>query len=317
MKRNLISLFTLLMFSSNAFTQKQESLMGYYRSSGPTYLLLDADHRFYIIAYATFIQGHWSRENNQIKLIPQNPPHPFAVYARYNPNIKEGYKIKFNNFYKKQTFIGTGCTDTMQRIFNPDPNCFNNPYINHFPGKTNCISFVDSLTGPNSKDRKTYTFSTGNFNDFVVVYHDPSKNYREIILHIEEKGNRQILKNATGQFDKDKIDEKLKREITEIRDFATKEQPTTDLYCNPSYRPFDMSSMSFKDNYSFDSTKNAWVSKYNYEKDEELHPERLNDAYHSIGIIYKYEKIAPANISFKQYKINEKSLFTAKCNDQD
>ena len=316
MKTNVLYLFILLMLSKNAFTQ-QKSITGYYRSSGPTYLLLDADHRFYIIAYSTFIQGHWNKKNNQITMVPDNPEFPFAVYARYNPNIKEGYKVKFNDFYKKQTFIGSGGADTMQRVFNLNPNCFNNPFINHFPGKASSISFVDSLTGPESKERKTYTFSTGNFNDFVAVYHDPSKYHREIIVHIEEKDGRLVLKNATGQFDKDKIDEKQQQEIIEIRDFAKKESGTNDLYCNPSYRPFDMSSMSFEDNYSFDTTKNAWVSKYNYVKDEELYPERLNDAYHSIGIIYKYEKIAPASISLKQFKINEKSLFTAKCNDED
>lgn len=316
MKTNAPYLFILLMLSTNAFTQ-QKSITGYYRSSGPTYLLLDADQRFYIIAYSTFIQGHWSRENNQLKLVPQNPQHTFTVYARYNPNINEGYKIKFNDFYKKQTFISSGSTDTMQRVFNLNPNCFNNPYINHFPGKANSISFVDSLTGPDSKERKTYTFSTGNFNDFVAVYHDPSKYHREITLRIEEKDGRLLLKNATGQFDKDKIDEKQQREIIEIRDFAKKESGTNDLYCNPSYRPFDITSMNFEMNYAFDSAKNAWVSKFNYEKDEEIYPERKEDAYHSIGIIYKYEKISPANISIKQFKINEKSLFTAKCNDQD
>lgn len=317
MKTNVLYLFILLMFSTNVFAQNQKSSAGYYRSSGPTHLLLDTDHRFYIIAYSTLILGRWEQKNNQITLVPHNPEHPFAVYARYNPNLKEGFKIRFNDFYKKQTFIGTGSTDTMQRVFNLNPNCFNNPYINHFTRKAEGISFVDAFVGPESTERKTYTFSTGKFNDFVAVYHDPSKYYHEIILQAEEKDGRLILKNATGEFDKNKMDEKLQREITEIRDFAKKEQPTTDLYCNPSYRPFDKESMNFDMNYSFDAVKNAWVSKYNYEKDEEIYPERKEDAYHSIGIIYKYEKITPANIAFKQFKINEKSLFTAKCNDND
>jgi hypothetical protein len=96
-----------------------------------------------------------------------------------------------------------------------------------------------------------------------------------------------------------------------------KEQNVTELYCNPSYRPFDKLSMNFEDNYSFDSAKNAWVSKHNYEKDEEIYPNKKEDAYHSIGILYKYEKITPTNILFKPYKIYEKSVFTAKCSDQE
>lgn len=299
------------------FAQDEKGFIGYYRASGPAHLLLDENHHFYIIAYSTFIQGHWIRENNQIKLVPHNPQHNFELYARFNPNIKEGYKIKFNDFYKKQTFIGTGGGDTMQRIFNPDPNCFSYPYINHFPGKANPISFVDSFAGPEYGKRNTYTFTAGKYNDFIAVYHDPSKYGREIILCLERKSGQLVLKNAVGQYAKGKPDEKLQKELAEIREFAKKELNIDVLYCNPSYRPFDTTSINFEANYTFDTGKNAWVSKHNYEKDEEIYPEKKEEAYHSIGILYKYEKITPANISFKQYKINEKSLFTAKCNDQD
>lgn len=304
------------MLSTNLSAQDEKSFIGYYRASGAAHLLLDEDHYFYIIAYSTFIQGRWSFENNQIKLVPQNPEHPFEVYGRYNPNIKEGYKFKFNNFYKKQTFIGEGSADTMQRIFNPNPNCFNNPYINHFQVQAYSFSFVDDA-GPEYSKRNTYTYITGKYNDFIAVYHDPTKYFREIVLNIDPKAEKQTLKSATGQYNKGKMDEKLKQEILEIRDLATKEQHTNELYCNPSYRPFDKTSMNFEMNYSFDTAKNAWVSKFNYEKDEEIYPERLNDAYDSIGILYKYEKITPANIALKQFKINEKSLFTAKCNVHD
>jgi hypothetical protein len=301
---------------TNVFAQDDKSIVGYYRASGPANLLLENDHSFYIIAYATFIQGHWSRENDQIKLVPHNPEHAFDVYARYNPNIKEGYKIKFNDFYKKQTFIGTGSTDTMQRVFNPAPNCFNNPYTNHFPGKADSISFVDDVA-PEFSKRNTYTFKVGKYNDFVAVYHDPSKYHREIILRLEQKAGRLTLKSESGQFENGKMDKKLQREIQEIRELAKEELQVNDLYCNPSYRPFDITSVNFDANYTFDTAKNAWISKYNYEKDEEINPEKKEDAYHSIGILYKYEKMPPANISSKQFKINEKSLFTAKCNDQD
>src|SRR5262245_59076994 len=119
MKRNLFYAFTFLMSSTTLLAQNENAFTGYYRASGPAHLLIEEDHRFYIIAYSTFIQGRWNRENDQVKLVPQNPEHPFEIYGRYNPNIKEGYKIQFTNFYKKQTFIGTGITDTMQRIFNP------------------------------------------------------------------------------------------------------------------------------------------------------------------------------------------------------
>lgn len=316
MNRNIFFLFTLLMPATTLFAQNENAFTGYYKASGPAHLLIEEDHRFYIIAYSTFIQGHWSRENDQIKLVPKNPEHPFDVYARYNPNIKEGYKIKFNNFYKKQTFIRTGSADPMQRIFNPSPNCFNNPYINHFHGKADSISFVDDA-GPEYSKRNTYTFMAAKYNDFVAVYHDPTKYFREIILQIEQKAGQTLLKNTSGQFEKGKMDEKLQREIVEIKEMAKEEQPTNVLYCNPSYRPLNITSMNVEMNYTFDSAKNAWVSKYNYEKDEEIYPERNEDAYHSIGIIYKYDKITPANISFKQFNINEKSLFTAKCNDSD
>lgn len=309
------------MLTTNTFAQDQESFAGYYCASGPAYLLLDEDHHFYIIAYATFIQGRWSRENDAIKLVPQNPEHTFELYARYNPNIKEGYKIKFNGFEKNQTFIGIAGTDTMQRVFNLNPSCFANQYINHFPSTADSISFADALDPESSNEnseRKNYTFRAGKYNDFIAVYHDPSNYQREMTLLIEQKSGQLTLKGEADQFEKHEMGEELQRELVEIRDMGKKSISVNTFYCNPSYRPFDNSSLNFEDNYSFDednysfdTAKNAWVSKYNYEKDEEIYPERKDDAYDSIGILYKYEKITPTNIAFKPFEINEKSLFTA------
>lgn len=317
MKIKLLLLFPVLTLMSTTYAQDDKSFTGYYRASGPEHLLLEEDHSFYIIAYATFIKGEWIKEKNELKLIPHNPEHTFEVYARFNPNIKEGYKIKFNNFYKKQTYIATGGVDTMQPIFNPNPNCFNNPYVNQFSSKTDSISFVDAFAGPESGERKTYTFTAGKYNDFIALYNDPTNYHREISLPIEQMSGKLVLKNSAGQYDKYKPDKKLQQEIEEIREMAKKEKSANEIYCNPSYRPFDITAIGFEANYSFNSAKNAWISILNYEKDEEIYPERLNDAYHSIGILYKYEKITPVNIALKQFKINGKSLFTATCNDQE
>ncbi|MNE02640.1 hypothetical protein D3C80_951220 [compost metagenome] len=109
------------------------------------------------------------------------------------------------------------------------------------------------------------------------------------------------------------MDERLKKEMREIKEMAKQEGDINSVYCNPSYNVFDETAMSIEDNFSFDTAKNAFISKFNYVEGEELHPELKEDAYHSIGVLYKYDKILPATIALIPFKIIEKSLFIAKC----
>lgn len=318
MKKKINTLLFILLTSLSTLAQDVQPYLGCYRASGGVRLLLEENNAFYIIAYATFIQGSWSKENDQIILNPHNPEHFFELYGRYNPNIKEGYKIKFNGFNEEETFIGKASSDAMQRVFNKNPNCFESYYIHHFNKETDVISFVD-VVSEDTKDydrRNTYSFPLNKNNDFIAVYNDPGRYNYEMTFSIAKTAEGVVL-DGSEEFGKMKIDEKLKKEIHEIIEMGEMIKAKDTLYSNPSYRLFDESSMSMSHNYSFDKSKNAYVSKYNYVKDEELYPEKKQDAYHSIGILYKYDKITPSKIEVKPFKIIEKSLFIAKCNGDE
>lgn len=311
----------------SAYAQKKQNYAGYYRASGGTHLILEADSTFCIIAYATLIQGTWTIGKGELRgvrltLNPENPEHCFELYGRYNPNVSSGYKIKFNGFYKGETFIASDKSDTMHRVFNSNPNCFESQYIYQFGGRVSSISFADtsldaqSLREPGA--RSAYSFPAGNNNDFIAVYHSSSEYYQKMSFDFEPASAELMFNGEKGDFNKLKADERLIKEINEIREMVKTIKRDRDkgyLFCNPSYRIFDELSMNMGHNYSFDDAKNAYVSKLNYEKDEELYPEKKEDAYHSIGILYKYEKITPATIAVKPFKINEKSLFVATCGD--
>ena len=317
MNKKLLRLLTLCLCSLSGYAQDQEAITGYYRSPGPSILLVDRDHHFYIIAYATFIHGRWTVEGNRVKLIPKNPEHPFELYGRYNPNIREGYRIKFYGFEKNQTFIGKAGSDTMQRVFNLDPNCFDDSYVHQFPDATS-FSFADSIRTDEPGQRETYTFQRGRHNDFIAVYRDPEKSTKEMIFDIGGGTENPFSDGAYVSLEKAEQDEKLKQEVMELRELGRKNRNEENVFfCNPTYRSFDTTAVSFQQNYTFNKAKNAYVSKHNYEKDEEIHPEKKNNAYHSIGIIFKYEKIAPAGIVATPFKIQEKSLFTAKCGGEE
>ncbi|UKJ08599.1 hypothetical protein [Solitalea lacus] len=324
MKRSLHILLLVLMVSFNACAQKNKAYVGYYHGSGD-HLLLMKDNAYYIVAYATIIWGSWKVEKDHmgrdlIVLRPKNPEYFFDLYGRYNPNIKAGYKVKFNGFEKKETFIGMANTDTMQRVFNIDPNCFNHPYIHLFSEKPTTISLVDAVLENSFEKqyspRDTYTFSLGRNNDFIAVYHNPKDYHEEMHLFIEKKTKKIELNGSSHGFKNLPMDKKLKKEINEIIQFAAKFKNTKTLYCNPSYNDFEDSSINIEKDYSFNEAKNAYISKYNYEKDEDIYPQKKEDAYHSRGVLFKYDKITPSNITFKPFKINEKSLFTAKCDNE-
>jgi hypothetical protein len=318
MKKRQNILLLILLTSLSTLAQDVQSYLGCYRASGNARLILAENNAFYIIAYATFIHGSWYKENDQIILNPHNPEHFFELYGRYNPTIKEGYKIKFNGFSEEQTFIGNTNSDAMQRVFNKSPNCFESSYIHHFNKETDVISFVD-VVSEDVRDydkRNTYSFPLKKNNDFIALYNDPRRYNYEMIFSITKTTNGIVL-DGPHEFEKMKMDDELKNEIQEVIEMGKKSKvKKNDFYCNPSYRIFDESSMSIPQNYSFNPSKNAYISKYNYEKDEELHPEKKQDAYHSIGILYKYDKIPVSKIEVKSFKILEKSLFTAKCNDE-
>lgn len=326
MKRTLFSIVLVLMAFS-LYAQEKKNYAGYYRASGGTHLILEADRTFCIIAYATLIQGTWTMEKGDLKelrliLDPENPEHSFELYGRYNPNISSGYKVKFNRFYKEETLIGEGRTDTMRRVFNRNPNCFESLYVYQFGGKVSSISFADIFLGSHSLSepgaRSTYSFSTGSNNDFIAVYHSSSEYYQKMSFDFDPTSAELVFNGEVGDFNKLKADDRLMKEINEIREMVKTIKRDSNkgfLFCNPSYRVFDESAMNMEHNYSFDISKNAYLSRLNYEKDEELYPEKKEDAYHSIGILYKYEKIAPSSIAVKPFVIKEQSLFIAACGD--
>ena len=315
MKKTQNILLLILLTSLSTLAQDIQPYLGCYRASGNARLILAENNAFYIIAYATFIHGSWSKEKDQIILNPDNPEHFFELYGRYNPTIKEGYKIKFIGFSEEETFIGKANSDAMQRVFNKSPNCFESNYIHYFSRETDVISFAD-VVSEDIRDydkRNTYSFPLNKNNDFIAFYNDPRRYNYEMIFSITKTTNGIVL-DGPHEFEKMKMDDELKSEIQEVIEMGKKSKVKKNgFYCNPSYRIFDESSMSMSHNYSFDKSKNAYVSKYNYEKDEELYPEKKQDAYHSIGILYQYDKIAPGKIEVKPFEIIEKSLFTANC----
>ncbi|WP_281322095.1 hypothetical protein [Flavobacterium aestivum] len=313
-KKRLNTLLLILTISLSSFAQNLQPYLGCYRVSGDARLVLAENNIFYIVAYATFFQGNWHIENDKLILNPHNPEHFFELYGRYNPNIKGGYKIKFDGFSEEETFIGKDNSDAMQRVFNKNPNCFESAYLQHFNKESDVISFVD-VVSENIRDydrRNTYSFPINKYNDFIAVYNDP-RHYNYEMIYPFPKTEKGIIVEDLEQFGKMKMTDKLRKEMDEIIKMGEKMKPKDTLYFNPAYRLFDEPSMNISRDYSFDRSKNAYVSKHNYEKDEELHPEKKQDAYHSKGILYQYDKIPPTKIEIKPFKIIEKSIFTANC----
>lgn len=295
----IVILFALL--NIQAYTQEKDSIIGHYQENGADYYLLK-DNSFVTIGYATLITGTWSNDNDKVTLSPMNPESSFELFGRFNPNIKNGQKIMFSHFDKQEILIGLDNSNLMQRVFNKNPNCNSFPNVYNFSVKSEIISFKEEHS------KEFYTFKTGDNNDFIAIYIDPSLFFNEIILKITEKG----LKN--------KYDEIMPRmnlteeDLNAINPISIKsiEQPNTIAYYNPAYNEIPQSEINFED-YVYTKSKNAFINIKNYKKDEELNIDKYD--YNNKNVIFNYEKISLDKKLNKKIEINEESLFIAKCKE--
>lgn len=299
------------------FSQKKMNVIGIYRESGSSgggnvgganFYILE-NNNFVIIAYATIIYGKWEiNEKNVLTLYPINPP-SFKIYGRYNPNIKSGAKIMFQNFESGETFIQINNEAIFTPIFNENPNCLSYPSIANFSQKIESISLGVNLSYKDTT-KETYKFQVkDNANDYIAIYHSSRDTYQPFVFQVTTEG---LIPNRGKPMKKktlNRMEEEEKNYVLEIQESINVNRNY--LYVNHLYNIFDKYDAEVEKQYLFDKNKNAYCHKLYYRPNEEN--EKLQDAYNRDAFLYRYSELIVDEKAKKQLEIALKPLFQVTC----
>jgi len=309
----------LLVFANyfTTFSQQKMNIIGVYHESGSpgdggggVNYYIQEDNTFIIIAYATLIHGKWeANKDNTITLYPSHKP-MFRIYSRYNPLIKTGAKIMFQNFESGKTFIQVNQEVSFTPVFNEGANCVSYPSVSDFSYNIQSISLAAYYNGDANSPKEIYKFLVAaNHNDFMAVYNSPRNNHRPITLKMTPKGLATGKEKVMRKSPLEAMEQEEKEWILQINESIRAKRNY--LYVNPWYNVFDKYDAEIEATYLFDKQKNAYCQKSVYQKNEEL--KKIEDAYNKESFLYKYTEIAMAETTQKALSVASKSLFFVTC----
>lgn len=273
------------------------------------------DSNKYVIVYFGGAQtGNWTiTDDSVLTFTPNYEPNAFVAYGRHNNDLADSIRIHFLGFSDEETFIKTGSPagpkPLLRRVFNLSPNCFSYPYVFKFKKQSDTISF-SSLP---YKDNRAigfipliYSFYYDkSYNDLIVYYFKERRDNQPFTAIIRKDGlqfnghstSRQTLENAGG-------------DLTFIRELSQSALNPGEIFVNPFYNEYKQDIKQDPD-YIFDTVKNAYTNKWNYEAGEEYNLQQ--DAYNNMNILYPLKKITSFSRTQKTFRIEEKPLFFVNC----
>ncbi len=280
---------------------------------GASYLYVLKNHRYVIVFFGGAQTGIWElSKNNLVTFTPRTPAARFQLYGRHNPDQKDSTRICFQRFSDEETFIGTigveMATPLLQRVFNPDPNCFSYPYVYCFPGVKKDFVFADKPYGNGDMPEASLLYPFQNlegYNDFIAAYFTPHGEYRPFMARLTPKGlafSEEDIAPAGA------IDAEEEREFLDAFNNANPDPDT--VFFNPRYNEApDVSGDTL--NYTYNSKKQAYVSPMNYTEGEEY--EKDADDFNRMNIVYPFRRLK-AGVSLKrEFTIAPGSLFQVSC----
>jgi len=280
---------------------------------GASYLYMLKDYHYVIVFFGGAQLGTWTlSEQGLVVFRPHMPSSRFQLYGRHNPDIKDSTRICFQQFAEEETFIGTGGEGAgqplLQRVFNPEPNCFGYPYVYRFQGKKKNFVFANKpyRDEDSVEARQLYPFSNPDgYNDFIAVYHKPGGEYEPFVA----RWNGKAL-----AFSEDDIDVPSPFEEGEDREFLDElshANPDPDtIFFNPRYKEApDVAQDTL--NFTYHKEKGAYISTLNYREGEEY--DREADDFNRMNIVYPFRKLQPGAPVKGSFTLAGGSLFHASC----
>lgn len=309
----LAMMFSLISCSA----QNTKKIAGQYED-GSSVLCIFEDNTYMVGAVHAMSFGTVELNGNELKLIPYQPKHPFALYGRKEQGRLYGNTIMFQGFEHGNGLVNLNenniSLDTMQRVFNEDANCTDWPnfYDNGQDAKTIYLAEVGS--------QQVFKFELPEgYRDFVAFQFEDQTNNQFIQITVSKDFN-------SIQFggEKELIKKPLSKEALETKEMVSgmyeRVYPKGKYYyCNPAYNMFEESGIDIK-NYEEFGRKGEGIFKLKGLSDNEgaySTIERLSNDYHDPSIVFQYTKIEPIIIHKTNYKVKEQSIFIFNCPDRN
>lgn len=314
-----ILLGCLALFPASVAAQQHTFTGTYYMPGTPgdggggATMVIEEDHFFALVAYATLITGRWELIKDQLILHPDNPEEPFTVYGRYNPDIKDGIKVMFSEFDEDTNYIGFNQdaerNAVLQLVMNADANCVPWPVVYTFSNKEK----AKSVWLATENDRETEGQNPASFlyeyelpekyNDFIFTHYPSARIYPDFTFSVSAAG---LEDRYGGKMNKKELNEEDRYFLKEIKEqhsagaFASREK----LYSNAGYN----FPLPLPDNeYVFDTAKQAYLSTYN--KYEHL----AADDFHNLYAVLAYKKVKTKKQWKASFQKSEKQWLNFTC----
>jgi hypothetical protein len=272
----------------------------------------------YVVAYFGGVQVGKININadHLVTFSPSYYPYDFAVWGRHSKETGDSIRVHFSNFERAGSFIGFGKPGTgpaLQRVFNPDPNCFSFPYVCKFKAKADTILLSVRVNDKDEHSRPgLYQFiNTAGFNDFIIYYFDKKEDNRPFYAKL--KDGKLVFEDQSFLSKKPLPDGENLAFIKEAASAAGKGIEDTLLY-NPFYNNCREDIYDTL-NYRYDSSKNAYINFPNYEEGEEN--QTSDDGYNRCYILYPFRQLKQFYKESRPFTVLEKPLFTAKCREEE
>lgn len=332
MRLKLLIILSMLTYNSQA--QNKPDITGSYSSSGDrapegnAKLFVLPEHTFVVPYFGGVLMGKWSWDKEGVVVFePSYYPHRYAVWSRYNKDLGDSMRIYFRDFNEEENFIAFGTPGNnlnMQRVFNVSPNCVPYPSVYKFSTVANTINFSDIPYGSDTRNNSdVYSFiNNQQHNDFVAFYFRRKQDNRPFYAKMEQGKLRFATERRGNEFNfKDHYfdhktplpqDGENRQFIEQVAAMVGKDIDDTLLY-NQYYKDCVMETYDTL-NYRYDSTKDAYISVYNYEEGEEYRP--MGDNYNRCFILYPFRLMKKFTSAKREFTIKEQPLFHFTCDDR-
>lgn len=230
-------------------------------------ICLFEDSTFLLYGYATAIFGHYRIEGERLFFTPDKPA-LFDVYATHNKSIGGHTKINFMNFEGYgRTFLQLD-RDSVRQVFNDGANCFDVPFVaeeDRIP-QALVLSAEESDYRPPIGANAFHYENSALYNDIMIVYHPPKREYEPFSASFYRKGTEVALMLSNFATEKgyrknepDEDEQKQWREVLEMKTQygAETEMKQEGVYANEHYNTFSVDMEA----YDFDAAQNLYVSK--------------------------------------------------------
>ena len=310
-----------------------KSLPGYYSRGrrgdpqGGSGLFVLEDHRYVITYFGGAQIGTWETRHVKegearitgdiVVFTPAHAPHPYALYGRHNPKLKDSTRLFFSGFTEDENFVQWNAAANkpavMQRVFNPNPNCLRFPYTTTLAHHIDSIDFTWKPYGEREGTTlpPIYHFTNPEkYNDFVAYYFEKKNSDRPFMA---------LIKGDSLQFGETDFSARRPMPKGETEEFIGQLLESNfspdHVYYNPWYNQTGEKLVLDTFNYRFDTHRNAYINFLNYTEGYEN--VKNQNAFNEMFIVYPFAAMRGFELRTHAYTVDEKKrpLFVSQCKE--